>query len=567
MFKFLKDKIKSAVSKISEKIEEEGKKEEIEVAKESPQAEQPAIKQQKPVQTPAQLPTTQTPTEKKQEPEPPKEEKKGFFSSIKSIFTKKEEEAPKEEPEKKTEEISEPEPQVEKLPEEKKSPVEIFAPQIVEEVKKEFEAPKEDIKPIIVESRAQKEIPTHQDSTPIAPKSIPSPKETVHPTPKVHAPTPSHTPKAAKTEQKKEHIPTQHKKEVPKAEHKKEQPAPKVEAIKIGPKVQPRAETTSAELKREQSTIEQKKDGIQAESKEAPIEEKKGFFSQLKEKILTTTINTQQFEDMFFDMELALLENNVAVEVIDKIKYDLKTSLVDHPIKRNKVEETVIISLKDSIKGLFEAPFDIIEKIKEKEKKPYIIALVGINGSGKTTSIAKLAFMLKGKGLSVVLAAGDTFRAASIEQLALHGEKLGIKVIKHDYGADPAAVAFDAIKHAEAKNVDVVLIDTAGRMHSNDNLIQEMQKIMRVAKPDVKIFVGESITGNDCVDQAKSFNEAIGLDGIILSKADIDEKGGAAVSISYVTKKPILYIGTGQEYNDIKPFDSNDVMQNLGLEE
>ena len=268
-------------------------------------------------------------------------------------------------------------------------------------------------------------------------------------------------------------------------------------------------------------------------SQEKPQEEeKKGFFSALKEKILTTTINGQQFEDMFFDLELALLENNVAVEVIDKIKNDLKSSLVNHPIRRNKVEETVIISLKDSIKGLFEQPFDIIPLIREKQEKPFIIAFVGINGSGKTTSIAKMASMLREKGFSVVLAAGDTFRAASIEQISQHGDRLGIKVIKHDYGADPAAVAFDAIKHAQAKNVDVVLIDTAGRMHSNSNLIDEMKKIMRVAKPDVKLFVGESITGNDCVEQAKSFNDAVGIDGIILSKADVDEKGGAAVSVS-----------------------------------
>ena len=146
-----------------------------------------------------------------------------------------------------------------------------------------------------------------------------------------------------------------------------------------------------------------------------------------------------------------------------------------------------------------------------------------------------------------------------------HADNLGVKLIKHDYGSDAAAVAFDAVKHAEAKNIDVVLIDTAGRMHSNQNLMDEMDKIIRVANPDLKIFVGESITGNDCTEQAKKFNEVIGLDGIILSKADIDEKGGAAISISYITKKPILYIGTGQEYEDLKAFDKDLILESLEL--
>jgi fused signal recognition particle receptor len=203
--------------------------------------------------------------------------------------------------------------------------------------------------------------------------------------------------------------------------------------------------------------------------------------------------------------------------------------------------------------------------IEDKPEKPYVIVFFGINGSGKTTSIAKFAKLLMDQGKSVVLAAADTFRAASIEQLQHHGEKLGAKVIKHDYGSDPAAVAFDAVKHAKSQNTDVVLIDTAGRMHSNKNLVDEMKKIVRVSDPDLKIFVGESITGNDCVEQAKTFNEAVGIDGIILSKVDIDEKGGAAVSVGYVTKKPIVYIGVGQEYKDLKEFDSKVVVENLGL--
>lgn len=302
------------------------------------------------------------------------------------------------------------------------------------------------------------------------------------------------------------------------------------------------------------------------ETKAIEKESAKGFFSAIKEKIITTKINEEQFEKLFWDLELALMENNVAVEVIEKIKNDLKEQLVEKPIKRTKVEETIQGTLKSSIEDLFEASnIDLINEIKNKKEKPYIIVFFGINGSGKTTSIAKLANMLKNKKISCVMAASDTFRAASIEQLQQHADKLGIKMIKHDYGSDPAAVAFDAIKHAKAKGIDTVLIDTAGRMHSNTNLVDEMKKIIRVAKPDLKIFVGESITGNDCIEQAKIFNEAVGIDGIILAKADIDEKGGAAVSVSYVTKKPILFLGTGQKYSDLEVFNFEVIIKNLGL--
>ena len=301
-----------------------------------------------------------------------------------------------------------------------------------------------------------------------------------------------------------------------------------------------------------------------------PIEEKpaekKGFFQRITQAVQTTSINSDQFNELFWDLEVALLENNVAVEVIEKVKKDLENSLVGKPIKRGKLEDTIQKSLKSSVEEILKQPaFSLDNEIKNSAKKPYIICFVGINGSGKTTTIAKLAHHLKSKGFSVVLAAADTFRAAAIDQLQEHADRLNLKLIKHDYGSDPAAVAFDAIKHAESKKTDVVLIDTAGRMHSNQNLQDEMKKIIKVAKPDLKIFVGESITGNDCVEQAKRFNESISIDGIILAKADIDEKGGAALSVSYVTGKPIFYLGTGQNYEDIEQFDPEIVVKNLGL--
>ncbi len=295
-------------------------------------------------------------------------------------------------------------------------------------------------------------------------------------------------------------------------------------------------------------------------------EESRGILKKVAEAITTTKLSMEKFDEMFWELEVVLLENNVAVEVIEKLKEDLKKTLVEKPIKRGEVEKTVKATLRQSIQELFVTDeLTLAERVKE-GKKPYVIMFVGINGSGKTTTIAKVARMLQQAGLKSVMAASDTFRAAAIQQLEEHAEKLGVKLIKHDYGADPAAVAFDAIKYAEAKKIDTVLIDTAGRLHSNVNLIEEMKKIERVAKPSLKVFVGEAITGNDCVEQARKFDEAIGIDAVVLAKADVDEKGGAAISVSYVTKKPIIYLGTGQGYNDLTPFNPAIVVESLGLE-
>lgn len=333
-----------------------------------------------------------------------------------------------------------------------------------------------------------------------------------------------------------------------------------------------RAEKKAEEIREEPpEQIEEKWEAEEPEEPEKAAEEqkeepkkKKTLFKKFAEKITKTTISEAKFEEMFWDLEVILMENNVAMEVIEKIKEDLKKNLLSNPIDRNKVPRIVKDSLKKSVEELFLVkPFSIPKMAKE--KKPYVIVFVGINGSGKTTTIAKVADLLKKNGLRSVIAASDTFRAASIEQLEKHAEKLNVKLIKHDYKADPAAVAFDAIKHAKAHNIDAVLIDTAGRMHSNVNLMDEMKKIARVSNPDLKIFVGESITGNDCVEQAKRFDEAIGIDGIILTKADVDEKGGAAISVSYVTKKPVLYLGTGQNYSDLVPFESGKIIEALGL--
>src|SRR3989344_5889655 len=315
--------------------------------------------------------------------------------------------------------------------------------------------------------------------------------------------------------------------------------------------------------------LEELKEEVKPESEKIEVEveeEKKGIFGLIKEKVTTTKISEDKFEELFTELEMTLLENNVALEVIDKIKEDLKKNIVDKPIKRGKVEDEITSGLRESIEDLFLTPkVNLIEKIKEKQDKPFVICFVGINGAGKTTTIAKVANLLKKNNLSVVLSASDTFRAAAIQQIKQWGERLNVKVIAHDYGSDPAAVSFDAVSYAKAHKIDVVLIDTAGRQHSNKDLLREMEKIVRVAKPDLKLFVGEAITGNDCVEQSKEFHKVIGIDGIILSKADVDEKGGAIISTSYITHRPIIYLGIGQSLDDLKEFDVKELVSSLGL--
>jgi fused signal recognition particle receptor len=290
-------------------------------------------------------------------------------------------------------------------------------------------------------------------------------------------------------------------------------------------------------------------------------EKKKGFFSKLKSAFSSFTLSEDKFEELWQELEILLIESNVAIAAIDALKVKLRAELVSKEIKKSNIEEVIRESLKKSVSDLLINPFDFLKKVSE--KKPFIIVFFGINGSGKTTSIAKTAYLLKKNKLSCVLAAGDTFRAASIEQLEKHANKLKIPIIKQNYQADSAAVAFDAIAHAKSNDIDVVLIDTAGRMQNQVNLMREMEKIIRVAKPDLKIFVGESITGNDVVEQAKAFNESFGIDGIILSKADVDEKGGAALSVSHITHKPILFLGTGQDYDDLEIFNKEKLLNNI----
>jgi len=325
---------------------------------------------------------------------------------------------------------------------------------------------------------------------------------------------------------------------------------------------QPRPDTTPKLISSQIQKKEGKTEGV-TEKSEKIIKKKTPFLKNVfsGKKI----ISKDEFNNYSEELEMNLLENNVALKIAEKIINELREEITEKELSKKEIEITIKNSLKKIISKILLEPFNIIEEIKNK-KAPYVVIFCGINGAGKTTAIAKFAYLLKKKGISSVLAAGDTFRAAAVEQLREHGKNLNVKVISHDYGSDPASVGFDAIKYAEKNQIQVVLIDTAGRIHTAKNLLQEMEKIKRVCKPDRTIFLGEAITGNDSVDQVRAFDDAIGIDGIILSKADIDEKGGTALSIGYATKKPILYLGTGQDYEDLEPFNKKNFIEKLGID-
>jgi len=274
-------------------------------------------------------------------------------------------------------------------------------------------------------------------------------------------------------------------------------------------------------------------------------------------------ISEEKLNDLLWDLEIGLLESDVAYSVIESIKKDIKEELKYASFQRSKISELVENVLRNAITHVLKSSEMDFNEFIDNSEKPVVIMFVGVNGSGKTLSIAKIATLLKKRGISSVMAAGDTFRAGAIEQLDIHANKIGVKLVKHGPSADPAAVAFDAIEHAKAKHKDVVLLDTAGRMQTNFNLMDEMAKIKRVAKPDLILFVGDALAGNDAVEQAKRFNEIVGIDGVILTKVDTDAKGGSALSVAYTIGKPLLFIGVGQGYEDQIPFDPQWMIDNI----
>ena len=267
------------------------------------------------------------------------------------------------------------------------------------------------------------------------------------------------------------------------------------------------------------------------------------------------TIDEKRVDETLDEMELDLLQADIAVDVLDQMREAIKERLVGNKVKGRK---EIIEAIKDALVELLSVPAPIITPPPE---KPYIILFVGPNGVGKTTTIAKIAYLLKKSGYSSVIAAADTFRAGSIEQTEEWAKKIGVRVVKHDYGADPAAVAFDAVKSAKARGEDYVLIDTAGRQDTNENLMEQLKKIKRVVKPHLTIYVGEALTGNALYNQLKAYDEEIGIDGVILTKLDADVRGGSAFTVTVGLKKPLLYIGMGERPEDLKPFEPRELVE------
>jgi len=275
-------------------------------------------------------------------------------------------------------------------------------------------------------------------------------------------------------------------------------------------------------------------------------------------------ISEKDLDDLLWELELVLLEADVALPIVEEIKASVRADLLGKRVDRSyRVEDAIEMALKNAVRNVLKgSEFDFDSFIAAHEK-PVIVMFLGINGTGKTTAIAKLTKRLQGQGFSVVLSASDTFRAGAIEQISIHGDRLGSKVIKHQAGGDPAAVAYDALEHAKARKRDVVLVDTAGRMQTNANLMDEMKKIKRVVRPHLTVFVGDSLAGNDAIEQARTFEKEIGIDVVILTKIDADAKGGAALSIAHSIKKPIAFLSTGQGYDDIIKFDSQWMVDRL----
>ncbi len=298
------------------------------------------------------------------------------------------------------------------------------------------------------------------------------------------------------------------------------------------------------------------------------LEKLSNAFNTLVEKVSTEGLSDKKLDSLFEDFKIVLLENDVALTVTDKIAEELKREIVGSRLGRLEDKKKLIReALRSTLIKILttEKQVDIIKMAEEKrvQRKPLIIVFAGVNGTGKTTTISKVVKFMMDHNLSVILACADTYRPGAIEQLEIHAKRLGVKMIKHEYGSDSASVAYDAIAHAEARGINVVLVDTAGRMQTNRNLMEEMRKIVRVAQPDLIIFVGDALTGNDAVMQAQEFNAYIPIDACILTKMDADAKGGAAISITYTTQKPIIGIGVGQDYGDLQPFDPQSFVDRL----
>ncbi|MEM0453415.1 MAG: signal recognition particle-docking protein FtsY [Sulfolobales archaeon] len=287
---------------------------------------------------------------------------------------------------------------------------------------------------------------------------------------------------------------------------------------------------------------------------------------KLSEAVSTKELSYEEFEELFHEFEVSLLEADVAYDIVQLVKKSLADEIVGNKISRfsdpsEHVRSVFIKTLRELLdKGVYNG--DFISEIKA-SPKPYIIVFMGVNGVGKTTTIAKVAYLLKSNGISSVVVASDTFRAGAQEQLELHSSRLGIPFIGGKYRSDPAAVAKDGVMFATKNRIDVTLIDTAGRMHTDVDLMNEVKKVIKVVKPNMKILILDALTGNDAVNQATWFDSQVGVDAVILTKADADVKGGSALSIIMSLGKPILYLGVGQRYEDLIQYNSEILLKRM----
>ena len=278
--------------------------------------------------------------------------------------------------------------------------------------------------------------------------------------------------------------------------------------------------------------------------------------------------SSSALDDLLEELEWVLLESDISSDAVNAVIDALRDNLIGSRLRKGAdLSKVVEAALKRALRNILRAGYwDFDASVKsfiDAEDTPVVIMLVGVNGTGKTTTAAKIAKRLQNNGHSVIAAAGDTFRAGAIQQLEAHCDNLGIRCISSQRGGDTAAISRDAIESAQAKDIDVVLVDTAGRMQNKTNLMNELNKVKRVANPHLTLFVGDSLAGNDAVDQARMFQEIMQFDGAVLTKLDTDAKGGAGLSIAFATGRPIVFAGVGQGYDDLMQFDPDWLLDQL----
>ncbi len=331
------------------------------------------------------------------------------------------------------------------------------------------------------------------------------------------------------------------------------------------------------EIKEEVSETKQpvvKSEEVPGVAAEKPKKQEKtldvSLASKIKGAVLgSVTLSDKEVSGFVDKVKMSLIESDVSYDVAEEMSENLHSSLKGMRVSPSKAEDEFMNKVRESMVSVLSKGghgIDVKKFIEERIKAndiPIKILFLGPNGTGKTTTIAKIAYMLKNSGTSCVISASDTFRAAAIEQTEHHAKKVGVPVIKSSYGADPASVAFDAIAHARSHNIEVVLIDSAGRQETNRNLVMEIEKLVRVSKPDLTIFVGESTSGNALPNQIRELSNHVKIDGIILTKLDCDAKGGNAISIASTTGIPILFFGTGEGYDALVPFNADFIVNNI----